>query len=503
MSTSPCFSNTEEIQPRASVLAESLRAFGYDLGTAIADLVDNCVSAGAKNVWVDFIWAENNSCIVITDDGHGMSESRLRDAMRLGSRHPGEHRAADDLGRFGLGMKTASFSQCRCVTVNTKVAGQKSVLRRWDLDHLAKTDKWEVLLFARHDSERHFRRLSSLSSGTCVLWQQMDRIMRGLETGLERDRDTFIARCEEVERHLALVFHRLLESPMRLRLFVNNHPVVPFDPFFISAATQELPVNHLPSPSGTVVVEPFVMPHESKLLDEDERRHAGDPKDWTARQGFYIYRQDRLLFSSSWLGYRDWRKDEHHKLARIRISLPNTSDEDWQIDVTKSKARPPLALRDELQRIGKNTREKARKVYSFRGERIPKLGAQGVRYVWDQVVRHGRTSYLINREHPAIAALLADKNQKKGVEAAFQLVEQSLPTTLIAYQSREDVEMPSARQQEADSQAIRMQMLQAWHALRASGKPESESLSFLSLWQPFHQHPELLQELRENPPPLT
>lgn len=410
---------TEEIPPRASVLAESLRAFGYNLGTAVADIVDNAISAGASNVWVDFVWSGKDSSISITDDGCGMSEARLRDAMRLGSRHPGERRAANDLGRFGLGMKTASFSQCRCVTVSTKEVGQKSVLRRWDLDHLAIADSWQVLLEARQNSERHFQRLDGLPSGTCVLWEHMDRVMRGLDSGAESDRDGFIWLCEEVERHLALVFHRLLESPSRLRIFVNEHPVSPFDPFFISTNTQELPVNHLSSPSGIVVVEPFVMPHESRLLDENERRLAGDPKDWTARQGFYIYRQDRLLVPGSWLGYTGWRKDEHHKLARIRISLPNTSDEDWQIDVTKSKARPPQALRDELQRIGKNTRERARKIYSFRGERIPTQGGQGVRYVWDQVVRHGRTSYLINREHPAIAALLADKHQKAGAEASL------------------------------------------------------------------------------------
>ncbi len=490
---------SEDIPPRASVLAESLRAFGYDLGTAIADLVDNSISASANHVWVDFIWAGRDSCIAITDDGCGMSEARLRDAMRLGSRHPGEKRAADDLGRFGLGMKTASFSQCRCVTVITKELGHRAVLRRWDLDHLARADAWQVLLEARQDSARHFQRLHELPSGTCVLWQHMDRVMRGLEAGSEKDRDAFISRCEEVERHLALVFHRLLESP-RLQLFVNGHSVRPFDPFFISEATQELPMNHLPSPGGTVVVEPFVMPHESKLLDEEERRLAGDPKDWTARQGFYIYRQDRLLVPGSWLGYRDWRKDEHHKLARIRISLPNTSDEDWQIDVTKSKARPPLALREELRRIGSNTRARARKVYSFRGERIAAPGSTGVRYVWDQVIRHGRTSYLINRDHPAIAALLVDPARKAAAEAALQVIEQSIPTALITYQSREEAEAPSPETQETSIQALRDPMIQTWQALRKAGKTESDALALLAMWEPYNQYPELLQELRESPP---
>lgn len=491
---------TEDTPPRASVLAESLRAFGYDLGTAIADLVDNSISAGAKKVWVDFTWAGRDSSIAITDDGCGMSEERLRDAMRLGSRHPGEKRAADDLGRFGLGMKTASFSQSRCVTVRTRQAGQKSVLRRWDLDHLAAADAWQVLLEARPDAAPHFQRLAALPSGTCVLWQQMDRVMRGLEAGSEKDRDAFIARCEEVERHLALVFHRLLESPARLRLFINDHAVSPFDPFFISAATQELPAHHLRSPGGTVMVEPFVMPHESKLLDEDERRQAGDPRDWTARQGFYIYRQDRLLVPGSWLGYRDWRKDEHHKLARIRISLPNTSDEDWQIDVTKSKARPPLSLREDLRRIGKTTRERARKVYSFRGERITGPGGQGVRHVWDQIIRHGRASYLINRQHPAIAALLADASLKSAAESALQIIEQSIPTALISFQSREEVETPPAAAPESATESVRAQLHQTWLLLRAQGNTAQQALDCLALWPPFTDYPELLQSLKENPP---
>lgn len=493
----------EDIPPRASALAESLRAFGYDLGTAVADIVDNSISAGAAHVWVNFEWAGGDSSISITDDGRGMSEQTLRDAMRLGSRHPGEARAETDLGRFGLGMKTASFSQCRCVTVRTKEVGQNSVLRRWDLDHLAQTDAWQVLLEARPAAERHFELLDGLSSGTCVLWQQMDRVMRGLDSASEKSRDAFIARCEEVERHLALVFHRLLEPPARLRIFVNGHPVRPFDPFFISAATQELAVNHLSSPGGTVVVEPFVMPHESKLLDEDERRLAGDPRDWTARQGFYIYRQDRLLVPGSWLGYHGWRKDEHHKLARIRISLPNTSDEDWQIDVTKSKARPPLVLREELQRIGKNTRERARKVFSFRGERIASAGGKEVRHVWDQVIRHGRASYLINRQHPAIAALLADPSQKTAAESALQIIEQTIPTALITFQSREEVETPPSVAPQPANEGVRAQLRQTWQALRKAGSSEQEAIAHLALWQPFNDYPELLQELRENPPALS
>jgi hypothetical protein len=491
---------TEDISPRASALAESLRAFGYDLGTAVADLADNSISAGAENVWIDFVWDGADSSIIITDDGRGMSEPKLRDAMRLGSRHPRDTRATDDLGRFGLGLKTASFSQSRCVTVCTKEAGEPPFLRRWDLDHLAKADAWQVLLDARSDSAHHFKRLNQLSSGTCILWQHMDRVMRGLERGEEKHRDTFIARCVEVERHLALVFHRLLEQPSRLRLFINEHSVQPFDPFFIGEATQQLQEHYLQSASGLVHVEPFIMPHESKLVDADECKLAGDPKDWTARQGFYIYRQDRLLVPSSWLGYREWRKDERHKLARIRISLPNTSDEDWQLDVTKSKARPPEVLREKLRSIGETTRARALRVMSFRGERISTPGARRVRHVWDQFIQHGRTSYRINRDHPTVASLLSDRAQKPAIDALLKLIEESIPVALIAYQSQEEPKKPAPSPTEPEVQSMRAMIRQAWYNLRSKGLCSSDALALLANWQPFDQHPALLQELRDNPP---
>lgn len=261
----------ELVEPRAASLVESLRAFGYDLGSAIADLVDNSVSAGATNVWIDFHWDGAESSISLTDDGRGMSEGTLRDAMRLGSRHPGDPRDAKDLGRFGLGLKTASFSQSRCVSLLTKESNERPVLRRWDLDHLAKTDAWQVLLAPRQGTERNFSRLSDLESGTCVLWQDLDRIPGASCDDSDKNRDLFISQCEEVERHLALIFHRLLQGE-RLRLFVNDHAVKPLDPFFVSEATQILQEHHLKDSSGgEILVEPFVMPHESKLPDGDAK----------------------------------------------------------------------------------------------------------------------------------------------------------------------------------------------------------------------------------------
>ena len=490
----------ELVEPRAASLVESLRAFGYDLGSAVADLVDNSVSAGAANVWVDFHWGGSESCISLTDDGRGMSEVTLRNAMRLGSRHPGDPREAADLGRFGLGLKTASFSQSRCVSVLTKESNQSPVLRRWDLDHLAKTDAWQVLLAPRQDTERYFDRLRDLESGTCVLWQDLDRIPGASCDGSAKNRDLFISQCEEVERHLALIFHRLLQGE-RLRLFVNEHAVKPLDPFFVSEATQILQEHHLKDSSGgKILVEPFVMPHESKLPDGDAKAWAGDSRDWVARQGFYIYRQDRLLVAGSWLGFRGWRKDEHHKLARIRISLTNSSDEEWQIDVTKRKATPPEMLRESLQRIGQRTRERAKRVYTFRGTRLTSENPRDLKFVWEQVILHGQASYRINRDHPLVLALTASENKKGEVDTLLKLVEETLPTLLIAAGGPEYAN-PSPAPPVVSSQAgVKAMLLQAWNALRDSGREHADSMAALAGWEPFNAHPALLAELEANPP---
>lgn len=406
-----------------------------------------------------------------------------------------------DLGRFGLGLKTASFSQSRCVTVLTKESEGGPVQRRWDLDHLAETDAWQVLLSARQGTDHCFSRFGELKSGTCVLWQDLDRIPGAGPLGSEKNRDIFISQCEEVERHLGLIFHRLLQESSRLRLFVNDHAVKPLDPFFVNEATQILQEHYLKDGSGgEILVEPFVMPHESKLPDSEAKAWAGDSRDWVARQGFYVYRQDRLLVAGSWLGFRGWRKDEHHKLARIRISLTNSSDEEWQIDVTKRKATPPEVLREPLRKIGQRTRDRAKRVYTFRGTRLTAGHPRELKFVWEQVIQHGQTSYRINRDHPLVLALTTSGNKMGDVEALLKLVEGALPTLLIAAGGPEDTNLPPTPLVENDQEGVKVMLRHAWHALRDSGIGHVDAIAALAGWEPFNAYPALLAEVETNPP---
>ena len=191
-------------------MTETFRAIGYTLETAVADIIDNSITAGAKNVWITRIWDGDNSSICIKDDGHGMNRDECIQAMRPGSKNPLEERDAVDLGRFGLGLKTASFSQCRKLTLLSKRKGGKPVAWTWDLDYVGKVKKWEVLQWIPNE---YLHIIDDLKSGTAVIWSELDRLVtEGTEVDDENARQKFTDSLSVVRKHVAMVFHRFLKD---------------------------------------------------------------------------------------------------------------------------------------------------------------------------------------------------------------------------------------------------------------------------------------------------
>src|SRR5690349_3391180 len=126
----------EEAHPKPKSTLNSYRSFGYSVQTAIADIIDNSITARAKNIWINYVWDGSKSYLSILDDGLGMDLIELIDAMTPGSKNPQDNRESHDLGRFGLGLKTASFSQCRRLTVVSKKKDTILIKRCWDLDYV-------------------------------------------------------------------------------------------------------------------------------------------------------------------------------------------------------------------------------------------------------------------------------------------------------------------------------------------------------------------------------
>lgn len=439
-------SPTRNVPPRAGAMLESLRGLGYSTATAVADIVDNSISAGATAIAIQFDWAGEHgaaSRIFILDNGGGMSDAELQSAMTLGDKSPLDERASGDLGRFGMGLKTASFSQCRRLTVASVKAGVTSCLR-WDLDALTTNPAGGWLMFEgpAAGSGEFLKPLEGKSSGTLVLWEVLDRIVTDSYKS-----DDFAKLTDEVDAHLAMVFHRLIDGPSpRFRLTINGNAVTAWDPFMTGhpAKTWSSPVAKHPSSSGLIIAECHVLPHKD-MLSAAELERAEGPDGWNAQQGFYVYRNERLLVAGGWLGLgqgRGWIREEFHRLARIRLDIPNTADADWKIDIRKSSARPPVVLRPWLTRIAEDARGRARKVFAYRAS--PTVGPKGMPIEQAWRVEHLKSGlrYKIDEKHPVVASVIEASGKADLVKAMLRVIEATVPVQRIWLDTAENKDTP-------------------------------------------------------------
>jgi len=485
-------------EPCASAMIESLRSFGYNVQTATADLIDNSISAGAANVWLSFCWDGTNSHISIRDDGHGMTEAQLVSAMRPGSQSPLDKREANDLGRFGLGLKTASFSQCRRLTVASRSKDHVTAIRRWDLDHINQVDDWRLLHTPTEGSAQKLSDLEAMSHGTTVLWECMDRIVGEAKTDDQKAQDDFLETVEVVENHLAMVFHRFLEKRDRLKIWLNHRLVEPWNPFLPDAqATQILPLEPLAFKGATVRVQPYVLPHHSKI-DSDTYNKAAGTNGWNAQQGFYVYRNERLLVAGDWLGLGGYRKDEHCKLARIQVDLPNSMDSDWNIDIKKSKARPPKQLKADLKRIARLTRSRATEIYRHRGKVIARENAGKYAFLWDKKLRRGKVFYAVNQEHPLVQeALKLPDTCQPVIRALLRLLEETVPVQQIWIDNATEPEKQPQPFDGTPSDQVLEVMVEIYRALRKSGMTQEQARDRILTMEPFQRFETLVKTLSD------
>ncbi len=485
------------LPPEAESTFEGHRAFGYDLATALADIVDNAITAKAHHVWIDFEWDGPASTITITDDGNGMSEKELIAAMRLSSRNPRDERPAHDLGRFGLGLKTASLSQCRRFTVRARSTRKVAVTRCWDLDVIQAAKDWRLLRAGDTDAEPCFRRLAKLPRGTAVVWQKLDRLTADTRTEDDTDHQHFLRRIEEVRTHFGIVFHRLIGKGgprSGVAVILNGHPVIPWDPYLEdAAATYALAPTTIAFGRARIRVDPFILPHLSKLPKTRHESAAG-PRGWNGHQGFYIYRNERLLVAGDWLGF--WPRQDIHRLARIRVDLPNSIDDQWQIDVTKSRAVPPPAIRAELRRIGERTRAEARRIYTHRGAKLTPQPHIERTFLWEPRAKHDKTYYRLNADHPLIKRAIAATTDKPAMKALLRLIEETIPLHHITGENSEkpDLQPQPFEGSEKDARGV---MEIAFRSLCDSGYSKRDALNRLRTLWPFELLPELLQAFEE------
>lgn len=348
------------LEPNASSLIESMRSIGYSFESAIADIIDNSISAKASEIQIFLLEEDGNPYIQIVDDGFGMGRDELLEAMRLGSKNPNEIRSKDDLGRFGLGLKSASFSQCRVLSVISK-KNSKIHSFQWDLDLVMKTNKFVVkeLLESEIEKINNVELLNEIDSGTIVQWEKFDRINDSTNDLQSEMTDLMNIAIE----HISLIFHRFLND--NLNIYVNNEKIIPKDPFLSkNSGTQERPIEKIRIENEIITLHPFVLPHISKLNNEDKRL-AGKVNEYYKEQGFYLYRNKRLIVWGSYLGVS--RKSELGKNLRIQVDIPNSLDYLWNIDVKKSRATVPSIIKKNLIKSIVDGEQTSKRIYKFRG----------------------------------------------------------------------------------------------------------------------------------------
>lgn len=417
------------LPPSAASLSASLRDIGYSLETAVADLIDNSISAEATDINVICDLSQSVPVLAIADNGRGMTETEIITAMRHGAADPKKKRGPKDLGRFGLGLKTASFSQCRRLTVISSKDGIRSGAE-WDLQKVEDSDDWfiDVLEPSEIEAQPYIELLTN--PGTIILWRDLDRLQED-ETGRKRD-EIVNEKLALVERHLSLVFHRFLSGDVKgrrkLKISMNGHPVEAFDPFCRrNDATQMLQDETVWIGDVPVTMQPYILPHHSRL-SAAEYDYYQDRSDFISNQGAYIYRNGRLMAWADW--FRLVPKGEATKLARVQIDFPNTLDEAWTIDIKKSRARPPHPVRERLRQIISKITSRSVTVHRGRGQ---KLFQEAEAPIWERYADRGGIQFAVNQEHPLISSLKErlPQSDAMALQTVLQAVSAALPIEMI------------------------------------------------------------------------
>lgn len=356
-----------ELMPDPVRMVEGLRDTGYQFNTAVADVVDNSISAEASFVAIELnMDLRGNITLAIFDDGIGMNREELINAMKYGSK---PRPSPASLGKFGLGLKTASTAFCRKLSVISRSSSPDPILRAtWDLDHVKVANKWELLIDVPTTSQRaEFEKKTGVNRGTMVVWENVDRLLKTFAKNSGAPAKKALSKIKEsLQLHLSAVYQRFLDPTdsraRHVKMTLNGDPVLPWDPFcsnLSQLANQETPEVELPDGRKTkFTMRAYILPRKEEFPDETTARSA---RISNTAQGIYIYRENRLIHGPDWLSM--FSKEPHFSLLRVEFSFDHNLDEAFQIDIKKSQIILNEALYDHVLDFLTPPRRAAEDVY--------------------------------------------------------------------------------------------------------------------------------------------
>jgi len=389
---------TRSAVPSAYNTISSNRSIGYSMASAVADIIDNSISAGAGNIEL-IAPSLTDPELYIVDDGCGMNQHELDIAMTFGGAiNCQETRAKNDLGRFGMGLKTASLSQCTKLEVISKKDG---VLLGgcWDLEYIRKNDTWNYIVIPTDECKKKIKDTfldeEKVISGTAVIWSHFDR----LRESSTNKYDEFSNQMNNTCKKLSLIFHRYLtgeDGINKIKISYNKNVLHPIDPFLKGEIAEVAKEKVIPLNDDVITVYCHKLPYPDKLTKEQlNKAQLEDGSTLLETQGFYVYRNKRLIDYGTWFGLAS--KKDKTKLSRIQIDIPNTLDSVWSLDIKKSRAIPPEKIRSDLKQILDNNAIKSKKTYTTRA-RKKESGTYWVR----EITPTNSIEYAINDDHPLI-----------------------------------------------------------------------------------------------------
>ncbi|MDE6501253.1 MAG: ATP-binding protein [Ruminococcus sp.] len=489
--------NLRKNQPAADVLMVSMRAMGYSFESAVADILDNSISAHATEIKLKFPVEPTECYVAICDNGDGMTKDELFDAMKYGSEYKRNGRADDDLGRFGLGMKSASLSQCRRLTVASRKNGIISAYV-WDLDIIEENHDWYMIECSEEQIAkiRFIDYLDKHESGTIVVWENFDVIQKSFGNVYSE----LSKRMTSIENYISLIFHRFLNrnDKSAVKIWLNNCRLNGLDPFLENHnktdIRREISIT-VPDSSGKehiIKVQPFILPFQKDLSYEDKKL-SGGAENYRSMQGFYIYRSGRLIVWGTWFNRH---RDELTKYARIRVDIPNSLDDIWGIDIKKQSATVPLSIRKRLTKAIDETMDKSVQKQRYRG-RTDNIDEE-TDYIWNRKsLREGLYTYQINR-NSRIFDILKEKINDEALpylDMVLEEIEKNVPYQQIYIDKSQNVineEVTDERIADVEGKAeiiIKMSM--------QTGATDINSvIDRLFNSEPFCNYPELKQKLK-------
>ncbi|PFD92963.1 ATP-binding protein [Bacillus anthracis] len=414
-------------KPSATPVIQALRSIGYNARTAIADIVDNSIDAKAEYVHLEFDYDMGDGYIRIEDNGIGMTDEELQQAMTIGSKDPRKRREKGELGRFGIGLKTASFSMGKRLCIITKKDGILSE-RCWDLDYVSDQNEWLLFQSIPNEIKEKVGQIEG-ENGTVIFIDRLDRFC-GFGTHKVLKQESYNSKIKRIHKYLEMVFHIKLENG--LLVTINGNTLYPWNPFLegnqrrIEGEEQVIKVN-----KKLVKITPYVLPHPS-TFNQADYKYAGGVKGWRDQQGFYIYRENRLVSFGEWFGM--FSKDVQSELVRIKVEFLNVSDQDWKIDVKKSAVSVPDEAKEDLIAIAKYYRQISKEIMLYRtkanrtGEKI-----RGTLNTWELAQDDMNSFYILNRTHPVLTEILKTVNDdiRKRINVYLKLIELGSPNNLL------------------------------------------------------------------------